>query len=52
MTRRRALALLLALVPGLAQAGCGRKGELEAPPGSQPGREPGREEEKKKPAGS
>lgn len=48
MTRRRALALLLTLVPGLALAGCGRKGELEAPPGNQPGRE----EKKKKPAGS
>ncbi len=48
MSRRRVLALLLTLVPGLALAGCGRKGELEAPPGSQPERE----EEKKKPAGS
>ncbi len=48
MSRRRALALLLTLVPGLALAGCGRKGELEAPSGNQPVRE----EEKKKPTGS
>jgi len=47
VTRRRTLELLAGLAAALALAACGRKGRLEAPPGSQPD-----QEEKKKPAGS